>query len=378
MPHQLVFFPDYRAANPYQTLLYAHSAPELHPRPATLEEALQLRARQGPEDGLLLHLHWEDAAYRNEPDPAAAAAAALRFAQGLERLVESGAMLLWTIHNAAPHDDRHPEVQRRLRAALVELADLVHLHSLRAAGWARAELGIPAERLVVVPHGNYRPRFHPLGGDPAASRAALGIQAEARVLLLFGRLDAYKGGAELLAAAGRLDRPELWLILAGRQVAPLDGALAALPEAVRARIVVEPGPVPDERVALLFHAADMMAAPYRAVLTSGAAMLALSLDRPVLGPALPGLLDLVEDGIEGLLYDPAAADGLERAIARFLALPAERLRAMQAAARARALLHDWTIAGNLMGGVMTRLLARRRPLRRIVAPLPPAPPPARR
>jgi glycosyltransferase involved in cell wall biosynthesis len=364
MPHQLVFFPDYQAANPYQTLLYAHSAPELHARPASVAEALALRARQGPEDGLLFHLHWEDAAYRNEPDAAAAAAAAERFVADLERLVDSGAGLLWTVHNEAPHDDRFPEVQARLRPALVALADRVHLHSLAAAGWARDALGVPPERLVVVPHGNYRPRFHPLDGDPAASRAALGIPAEARVLLLFGRLDAYKGGAELLRTFAGRDRPGLWLILAGRQVAPLDEPLAALPEALRARIVVEPGPVPDARVPLLFHAADALVAPYRAVLTSGAAMLALSLGRPVVGPALPGLTDLVADGVEGLLYDPLDPDGLGRAVDRLLALEPDRLLAMAEAARARARLHDWRIAGNLMGGVFRSLLALRRPLRR--------------
>lgn len=364
MPHQLVFFPDYRAANPYQTLLYAHSAPELHAQPASVAEALELRARQSPEDGFVFHLHWEDAVYRNEPDAAAAAAAAERFVAELERLVDSGASFLWTVHNEAPHDDRFPEVQARLRPALVALADRVHLHSLRAAGWAREALGVPPERLVVVPHGNYLPCFHPLAGEPARSRAALGIPADARVALLFGRLDAYKGGAELLAAMGRRDRPRLWLILAGRQVAPLDEPLAALPEAIRARIVVEPGPVPDDRVPLLFHAADALVAPYRAILTSGAAMLALSLARPVVGPALPGITDLVQDGVEGLLYDPRDPDGLDRALDRLLALAPDELGALSAAAAARARLHDWRIAGNLMGGVLRSLVALRRPLRR--------------
>jgi|DewCreStandDraft_4_1066084.scaffolds.fasta_scaffold00036_239 glycosyltransferase involved in cell wall biosynthesis len=364
MPHQLVFFPDYRAANPYQSLLYEHSAAELHPRPGTIAEALEIRARQAPEDGMVFHLHWEDGVYRNEPNEAAARAVAERFAADLERFADGGGAVLWTVHNAAPHDDRYPAVQAALRAVLVELADLVHLHSLEAAGWARAELGLPPERLVVVPHGNYRPLHHPIGRPQAASRAALDLPEEARVLLLFGRLDAYKGGAELLEAAARLDRPELRLILAGRQVAPLDAALAALPEPVRARIRVEPGPVPDERVPLLFHAADALVAPYRAVLTSGAAMLALSLGRPVLGPAHIGLADLVRDGVEGLLWPPGEAAGLERTIARFLALDRAELSALQGRAAARAELFDWRTIGNLMGGVFSRLLARRRPMRR--------------
>ena len=227
MAHSLVFFPDYRAANPYQSLLYEHSAPELHPRPATIGEALELRARQGFEDGAIFHLHWEDAVYRTEPDEGAARAAAERFVVDLERFLDGGGMVLWTVHNAAPHDDRFPAVQAALRTALVQLVDLVHVHGFEAAGWARATLGIGPERLVVVPHGNYAPRFHPKSGPKAQGRKALGLAEGGRVLLLFGRLDAYKGAAELLEATARLDRPDLQVILAGRQVVPLDPLLAA-------------------------------------------------------------------------------------------------------------------------------------------------------
>lgn len=364
MPHQLVFFPDYRAANPYQSLLYEHSACELHPCAATIGEALAIRNRQAPEETMVFHLHWEDGVYRNEPDEIAARAAAERFAADLERFLDGGGALLWTVHNAAPHDDRYPAVQAALRAALVQLADLVHLHSLEAAAWARAELGLPPGRLVVVPHGNYRPRFHPIGRPQAESRATLGLPEQARVLLLFGRLDAYKGGPELLEAVARLNEPKLWLIVAGRQVLPLDAAIAALPDAIRARIVVEPGPVPEERVPLLFHAADALVAPYRAVLTSGAAMLALTLARPVLGPALTGLTDLIRDGIEGLLWTPGAERGLEQTIERFLTLSSDELAALRIRAAARAELFDWRIHGNAMAGVFARLLNCRRPIRR--------------
>lgn len=365
MAHRLVFFPDYRAANPYQSLLYAHSAAELHPEPASIAEALALRKRQGPEDGLIFHLHWEDAVYRNEPDETAARAAAQRFALELERFVDSGGMVLWTLHNEVPHDDRFSAVRVELRAVLHRLVDLVHVHNLAGARFARAELGFPPERLVVVPHGNYRPHVAPLRGSRSASRAALELPEEARVLLFFGRLDAYKGGFELLEAIGRLAHDALWLVIAGQQVAPLDRALAALPEPVRARIRIEPGRIARERIPLLFHAVDALVAPYRRVLTSGAAMLALTLARPVIAPAHPGLAELVRDGVEGILYDPRDARGLVTAIARFLALADEERQALEAAAEQRAELFDWRMLGNLYRGVFELLIARRRPMRRL-------------
>ena len=365
MNHRLFYFPDYRVANPYQTLLYTHTAPELHPAPATVAEALTARERQGPTEGMVFHLHWEEAAYRNEADEPAARAAAQAFVDGLELLVDSGAMLLWTLHNTQPHDGRYPEIHRAVAAALARLADLVHVHGTPGIEWARDRLGIEPRRLILVPHGNYLPLYRLPGTLQAASRAELGIPPEASTLLLFGRLDSYKGGAELLAALRDLAASELWLIVAGKQVTPLHEQLALLPDAVRGRIVVREGFVADEAIPPLFHAADALVAPYRRILGSGAAMLALSLARPVLAPAFAGIEELVRDGREALLWPPEAADGLATTLQRFQALDQERLQAMQRAALARAELHDWAISGNLLGGAITRLLQLRRPMRRL-------------
>ncbi len=117
---------------------------------------------------------------------------------------------------------------------------------------------------------------------------------------------------------------------------------------------------------LLFHAADALVAPYRAILTSGAAMLALSLGRPILGPARIGLAELVRDRVQDLLWPPEQADGFEWTITRFLALDRAELAALQARAAARAELFHWRTIGNLLGGVFSRPLARRRPMRRPV------------
>ena len=55
-------------------------------------------------------------------------------------------------------------------------------------------------RLALIPHGSYVSLYSQLGHPVAVSRAALGLGEARRVLLLFGRLGRYKGGAELLDA----------------------------------------------------------------------------------------------------------------------------------------------------------------------------------
>jgi beta-1,4-mannosyltransferase len=366
MADELVFFPDYRTANPYQRLLYDHAGAWLHPRPGSVEDALAALRRKVPGERVVFHLHWEDAAYRNEPDEPAAWAAAQAFLDGLETFADAGGRVLWTLHNAAPHDGRCAAVHGALVDRLPALADLVHVHSRAGAAWAVGRLGIAPERVAVVPHGSYLPLHRALAVPPAAARRRLGLPEDGRALLLFGRLGGYKGGAELLRAFAAADAPDLRLLVAGKQVEPLGETLAGLPPEVRARVhVVTDGFVPAEEVEPLFAAADGVALPYRAILTSGSALLALSLRRPVLAPAFPGLRELLEDGRDALLYAPDATDGLEAALQRFAALSDERLAAMQEAAHATAAAHDWRQSGLLLDGLLHRLVAARKPSRMV-------------
>lgn len=364
MAHGLTFFPDYRIANPYQRLLYEHAGRELHPQPGTIVQAL-VRQQQAPADRVIFHLHWEDAAYRNEPSEAAAWPAAQRFLDDLELFLDRGGHLVWTVHNEAPHDGRYLAIHQALCGKLRLLADIVHVHSWAAASFARRELGIEPGRLALIPHGNFRPLYAAIGHPVGQSREALGLDEARRVLLLFGRLGDYKGAAELIDAFAATPDPGFWLLIAGKQVDSFAGALAALPPDARRRVVVRDGFVPDEDVPRLFHAADMVALPYRASLTSGTALLALSLDRPVIAPSLPSLAELLVDGADALLYEPTSPDSLRSALQRFLALEPAALATMQGAARAKATLHDWRQSGLLWNGVYAALLAALRPQRRL-------------
>jgi beta-1,4-mannosyltransferase len=363
MTHALVFFPDYRPANPYQALLYQHAARDLYPHAGTIADALALHRQRSGHSRVIFHLHWEDAVYRAEPTEAGAWQAAQGFLSDLELFLDAGGALIWTLHNEAPHDGRYLGVHEALSAALTRLADVVHVHSLSALAFARRRLGIDPARLALIQHGNFVSQYPTLGHSVASSRAALGLPAASRVLLLFGRLGSYKGGAELLAAFAAVDDPDFWLIVAGKQVDSLAVVLDDLADSVRARIVVENRFIPPEQVPGLFHTCDMAALPYRSSLTSGTALLALSQGRPVLAPCLPSLAELLADGEDALLYDPGAPEGLRGALERFRGVDDTRLVAMRLAARDKADLFDWRQSGLLFDGLYARTLASLRPQR---------------
>src|SRR3954454_5281825 len=114
--HELLFFPDYRVANPYQRLLYDHAGVELHPRAGTIDDALGVLRRKAPGERVIFHLHWDDAVYRNEPDEPAAWRAAQAFLNGVEACGDAGGLLLSTLHHTDPHEDRYLPVHDKLHA----------------------------------------------------------------------------------------------------------------------------------------------------------------------------------------------------------------------------------------------------------------------
>ena len=79
------------------------------------------------------------------------------------------------------------------------------------------------------------------------------------------------------------------------------------------RIRICPGYVPDDKVHTYLTACDAVVVPYREILTSGTAMLALSCGRPVVSVFLGFLRDLVTPEV-GLLFAPDEPDGLRRAL----------------------------------------------------------------
>ncbi|MFL5335833.1 MAG: hypothetical protein ACJ8H8_22295, partial [Geminicoccaceae bacterium] len=114
MTQALLYFPDYRSANPYQMLLYQHAARDLYPRPGTIAEALALHRQQSGGGRVIFHLHWEDAIYRQETSEELAWQAAQSFVTTLETFLDSGGALIWTLHNEAPHDGRYLAVHQEL------------------------------------------------------------------------------------------------------------------------------------------------------------------------------------------------------------------------------------------------------------------------
>jgi glycosyltransferase involved in cell wall biosynthesis len=239
-----------------------------------------VRALRGGYD--ILHLHWPDKALnaRRLPVRAAGALAALTIIAAAR---QRGARVVWTAHNAAPHESRHPGLERRFWTALVRWVDgVIHLSD---AGRRTVEARFPelARRpSAVIPPGHFRGSY-PDAITRTEARTALGLSAEAPVIAFFGLIREYKGVPHLVRTSRAL-ADDVTLLVAG---APQPPSLADEVRAAAAgdpRIRLSLGHVPDDKVQLYLRAADLVALPFRDITNSGSALLALGFDRPVLVP----------------------------------------------------------------------------------------------
>lgn len=219
--------------------------------------------------------------------------------------------VVWTVHNVVPHRPETADDQAITRR-VAEVADL-----LLNSSAAREELeavGVAAPNAPVIPHGNYDGIYH-LSQDRQAVRASLSIAKDDPVVLFFGKIAPYKGVPELITAFRKIADPGVHLIIAGLLADPDVEKELATGQPDR-RITLLEGTVAEGDVAGLFAAADVVALPFRRITTSGSALLAMTLERPVIAPLQGSIVDLPRNA--GFFYDPSDPAGLESSLAAAL------------------------------------------------------------
>ncbi len=332
--------------NPYQELLYV---PMRVDRGATVTYLTGTRLnlvlllfvllRKRLEGYRVLHLHWPS--FRvSYAIPKAKTLSYLLTRYCLLAIRLSGLRLVWTVHNAVPHEqETSDDVAIARQIARQAAAKIVHS---RYALDEMQELGMSTARTEVIPHGNYR-GVYPDTITPGAARARLGVAKDEFVLLFLGMIRPYKGVDDLLAAHAALGRPDVRLIIAGG--CQDDTLRHQIEDAAAAHdnVTAALGFVPDEDVAMYFKAADVVCLPFKSVTTSGSALLALTFGKPLVAPRTGSLLDLPDD--IGYFYDPDDTEGLSHAIEHACA-SRSRLAAQSKSVAAYARTLDWDkIAG---------------------------------
>jgi beta-1,4-mannosyltransferase len=225
------------------------------------------------------HVHWPDALLGIPSTTHAAYKVGGMFAT-MDYLRARGTKVIWTMHNFASHEARHPKLESWFWRRFIPRVD--GAISLSSTGLAMGLERFPRLREVptaVIPHGLYRDQYPPAAGG---SRATLGIASDAKVVLFFGAVRAYKNVDVLIRAFREVKAGNVVLYVVGNPNAPELADRITKEASQDSRITLKFEFVDEKDVSRYFAAADLVVLPYREVLNSGSALLALSCNRPVL------------------------------------------------------------------------------------------------
>lgn len=280
------------STNPYLTQLFDSLS-----RVADVRHFSWRRALTGRFD--VFHVHWPEVTIRGRTR-LRTLARRLLFVLLLLRIRLTGRGLVRTLHNVAPHE-RGPWSER----AVLKLCDRWTTAWITLTPLTERPTDAPA---TTIRHGHYRDWFagHELP-PPVTGR-----------LLYFGLIRRYKGVLELLDVFSGAPQAAITLAIVGR------AADADLADAIRLgcdtddRIAAILDYVPDDVLAHEIGQAELVVLPHREMHNSGSALLALSLERPVLVPATAvnaALAEEVGPGWVQTFQAPLTVDAIEAALA---------------------------------------------------------------
>lgn len=314
---RVLFLPDYSEANAYQREL-ANGLEGLGLRvtadptgPRRILPVMEAIRRHGRPD--VIHLHWTE--------PYIATGHGVNRLKVQRTLLElqlaraAGIRIVWTAHDLFRHDRTIDAAERGFMRSLFALADAVIVHCAAAVDGLAEALDIDETRrskIHVIPHGHYAGAY-PDTMSRAQARRQLGVDDDARLFAFVGWVRPYKGVTELVETFATLDQPNARLVIAGRA---LDEAYAqrlqALATADR-RVELALRFVPDAELQVYLRAADVVAAPFQEIFTSGSVLLAMSFGRAVIAPRVGCVADTLEEA-GGILYDADDPQGLAGAL----------------------------------------------------------------
>jgi len=225
------------------------------------------------------------------------------------------AKVLFLIHNVFPHE-RLP------------LDRLVTTFSLNRGDFFIVQSGENEAKLLDIVHDPvYRKTMHPTydafnidGVDRGASRKALGLPADAEVMLFFGFVREYKGLMYLIEALPAIGKrlENACLLVVGDFYDDKPKYLERIEElGVSAMVKIFDGYIPDREVGRYFTSADLVVLPYVAATQSGIVQIAYGFGKPVVVTSVGGLPEVVEDGRTGYVVPPRDAGALADAVVLF-------------------------------------------------------------
>ena len=237
----------------------------------------------------LLHVHFFEG-YTYFRNPFKIILRCKKLLNGIDRQKRLGCKLIYTAHDVIGHDTPwrsledwfFREFMRRVDGTVFVSDVSIPLVRTRFPG-----LKGPSTTIPLSDYGDW----YADTVTSAEARAKFGIPEGALVVTHVGLIKRYKNVPALIRAFSAIPG-NTFLLIGGRVLEDdLKSELIALASA-DLRVKLELNHLEDDDMQFYMKAADVVVLPYRAILNSGSAMLALTFDRPVMVPNVGSLPEL--------------------------------------------------------------------------------------
>lgn len=292
------------SGNPYHKLIYSALKGRYEPNKGTAQSAkLNIKNKLGN----ILHIHWEENTLRKCETITEAKIIGNRLAESVEEFVSDGGRVVWTIHNELPHELEFVDELLELRARLGSSADKILIHNLKAMDIVREQVRPKTSKIHLLPH----PTYH--GVYEGESRP---IRPDTNTYLFFGMLRAYKGLDFLIEAieSSPALSNKINLRIRGNTIASDPYAETVINYATHEFVDLQIGRVADIDVAQHFKTCRAAIIPYERFLTSGVALLAMTLATPLIAPDSPQMRELLPVSSHQLLFKQGSRVSLREKI----------------------------------------------------------------
>lgn len=261
----------------------------------------------GARAGDIVHIHWMHHAYQNG-NPLLFIVKSFIFIMTMLYLKVRKVQLVWTIHNLYPHQVKFKGLERFMRTLICKFCSKLLVASEAIKRKVMQEFSVPASKLFVVKHGHYLGVYKSKGID---YRQAYGISGDADIYLFLGAIKAYKGVEDLVEAFNAVKTKQSYLIIAGKADKQMESYLKKVED--KGNIILDIRFIPNEEVADLISAVDVMVMPYKEITTSGSAILGLSFRKLIVMPDNDFIDEYFKEDMV-VRYNPSDYNGLENAM----------------------------------------------------------------
>lgn len=314
---EVAFFPSLHElqVNPYWSMLanglVEAGIPVVEVNPRTLVLQWLWRRRRATR---VLHLHYIQSHYVVN-HKYARLRWVFRFARNLVVARLLGYRVVWTVHDEEPAFPLQPKwVEELAHRVVAFLAHSIIVHCDYAKQVVERRFG-RSHGVVIAEH----PSFIGIYPDPSVSsitRTHLGIPSNSFVFLCFGQIRPNKGIENLIEAFSSIREKHVVLVIAGVPGPDTSYVNRLRDTTIRdPRILFLDHLIPDDQVAGLFGIADVAVMSFARVLTSASVILAMSLKKPVIVPAMGCLSELITTDT-GWVYSPEDPRALGSALVK--------------------------------------------------------------